>query len=76
MVAPEREHQTCAQAISYAVRAPALHAGCRGFESLIAHLSAIIQMAYGLIEYGRERLPTPQALSRVVSCSRPALIRR
>jgi hypothetical protein len=33
-------------AISSAVRAPALHAGWRGFESLIAHLAPMIPMVY------------------------------
>jgi hypothetical protein len=42
---------------------PALHAGSRGFESLIAHLSTIGKRSYGLIYVESERLRTTQALS-------------
>ena len=45
------------------VRAPALHAGSRGFESLIAHLSIIEKRTYGLTDFESERLRTTPALS-------------
>ena len=55
----------CNILINHAGFEPALHAGCRGFESLIAHLSTIKKRRYGSIDFEQKRMRTTQALSAI-----------